>query len=78
MMRRALEKSIPMPRDMPPPIPKEVLAKWYQKRRERMEWDRLIEALPLCMRRNPRLRQRPSTKRSLLCDVCSQDRRSAA
>lgn len=29
-------KSIPMPRDTPPPIPKEVLDKWYQKRRERM------------------------------------------
>jgi hypothetical protein len=29
-------KSIPMPRDTPPPIPKEVLDKWYAKRRERM------------------------------------------
>jgi hypothetical protein len=29
-------KKIPMPRDTPPPIPKEVLDKWYQKRRERM------------------------------------------
>jgi hypothetical protein len=29
-------KSIPMPRDTPPPIPKEVLDKWYQKRRDRM------------------------------------------
>jgi hypothetical protein len=29
-------KSIPMPRDTPPPIPKEILDKWYQKRRERM------------------------------------------
>jgi hypothetical protein len=29
-------KRIPMPRDTPPPIPKEVLDKWYQKRRERM------------------------------------------
>jgi hypothetical protein len=29
-------KAIPMPRDTPPPIPKEVLDKWYQKRRERM------------------------------------------
>ncbi|TVY60897.1 Protein saf1 [Lachnellula suecica] len=29
-------KGIPMPRDTPPPIPKEVLDKWYQKRRERM------------------------------------------
>lgn len=33
-------KSIPMPQDTPPPIPKEVLDKWYQKRRERMERDR--------------------------------------
>ncbi|KAH6679611.1 WW domain binding protein 11-domain-containing protein [Halenospora varia] len=29
-------KAIPMPRDTPPPIPKEILDKWYQKRRERM------------------------------------------
>lgn len=29
-------KSIPMPRDTPPPISKEILDKWYQKRRERM------------------------------------------
>jgi len=29
-------KRIPMPRDTPPPIPKEALDKWYQKRRERM------------------------------------------
>lgn len=29
-------KAIPMPRDTPPPIPKEVLDRWYQKRRERM------------------------------------------
>jgi len=29
-------KSIPMPRDTPPPIPKEILDKWYQKRRERI------------------------------------------
>ncbi|KAH7336172.1 WW domain binding protein 11-domain-containing protein [Rhexocercosporidium sp. MPI-PUGE-AT-0058] len=29
-------KSIPMPRDSPPPVPKEVLDKWYQKRRERI------------------------------------------
>lgn len=28
-------KRIPMPRDTPPPIPKEVLDKWYQKRRDR-------------------------------------------
>lgn len=28
-------KNIPMPRDTPPPIPKEILDKWYQKRRER-------------------------------------------
>jgi hypothetical protein len=28
-------KNIPMPRDTPPPIPKEVLDRWYQKRRER-------------------------------------------
>ncbi|ORY67389.1 WW domain binding protein 11 [Pseudomassariella vexata] len=28
-------KSIPMPRDTPPPIPKEVMDKWYAKRRER-------------------------------------------
>jgi len=26
-------KSIPMPRDTPPPIPKEILDKWYAKRR---------------------------------------------
>lgn len=35
-------KSIPMPRDTPPPIPKEVLDKWYQKRRERTERDREV------------------------------------
>ncbi|KHJ35144.1 putative ww domain binding protein 11 protein [Erysiphe necator] len=29
-------KRIPMPRDTPPPIPKEILDKWYQKRRDRM------------------------------------------
>lgn len=29
-------KRIPMPRDTPPPIPKEILDKWYQKRRERI------------------------------------------
>lgn len=28
-------KSIPMPRDTPPPIPKEILDKWYAKRREK-------------------------------------------
>jgi hypothetical protein len=28
-------KSIPMPRDTPPPIPKEILDKWHQARRER-------------------------------------------
>lgn len=28
-------KSIPMPRDTPPPIPKDVLNKWYQARREK-------------------------------------------
>jgi hypothetical protein len=28
-------KGIPMPRDTPPPIPKEILDKWYQARRER-------------------------------------------
>ncbi|KAH7176472.1 WW domain binding protein 11-domain-containing protein [Dactylonectria macrodidyma] len=28
-------KSIPMPRDTPPPIPKEVLDKWYSERRAR-------------------------------------------
>jgi hypothetical protein len=33
-------KSIPMPRDTPPPIPKEVLDKWYQKRREKMARER--------------------------------------
>jgi hypothetical protein len=33
-------KSIPMPRDTPPPIPKEILDKWYQKRRERMGLNR--------------------------------------
>lgn len=30
-------KRIPMPRDTPPPIPKEFLDKWYQKRRERWQ-----------------------------------------
>ncbi|KAG9239133.1 WW domain binding protein 11-domain-containing protein [Amylocarpus encephaloides] len=30
-------KRIPMPRDTPPPFPKEVLDKWYQKRRERWQ-----------------------------------------
>ncbi|EKD14625.1 tetracycline transporter [Drepanopeziza brunnea f. sp. 'multigermtubi' MB_m1] len=29
-------KRIPMPRDTPPPIPKEILDRWYQKRRERI------------------------------------------
>jgi hypothetical protein len=29
-------KAIPMPRDTPPPIPKEILDKWYQARREKM------------------------------------------
>lgn len=29
-------KNIPMPRDTPPPIPKEILDKWYQARRERL------------------------------------------
>ncbi|KAH8597935.1 WW domain binding protein 11-domain-containing protein [Bisporella sp. PMI_857] len=29
-------KIIPMPRDTPPPIPKEILDKWYQARRERL------------------------------------------
>jgi hypothetical protein len=29
-------RRIPMPRDTPPPIPKEVLDKWYQARRERI------------------------------------------
>ncbi|KUJ23473.1 uncharacterized protein LY89DRAFT_680220 [Mollisia scopiformis] len=33
-------KSIPMPRDTPPPIPKEVLDKWYSKRREKMAKER--------------------------------------
>jgi hypothetical protein len=33
-------KSIPMPRDTPPPIPKAILDKWYQKRRERMGQNR--------------------------------------
>ncbi|CZR51592.1 uncharacterized protein PAC_01469 [Phialocephala subalpina] len=33
-------KSIPMPRDTPPPIPKEVLDKWYAMRRERMVRER--------------------------------------
>jgi hypothetical protein len=28
-------RRIPMPRDTPPPIPKEILDKWYQRRRER-------------------------------------------
>lgn len=28
-------RSIPMPRDTPPPIPREVLDKWYKARRER-------------------------------------------
>jgi hypothetical protein len=28
-------RSIPMPRDTPPPIPKEILDKWYQARRQR-------------------------------------------
>jgi hypothetical protein len=28
-------RKIPMPRDTPPPIPKEVLDRWYQKRRDR-------------------------------------------
>jgi hypothetical protein len=30
-------KGIPMPRDTPPPFPKEVLDRWYQKRRERWQ-----------------------------------------
>ena len=33
-------RAIPMPRDTPPPIPKEILDKWYQARRERMGQNR--------------------------------------
>jgi hypothetical protein len=29
-------RAIPMPRDTPPPIPKDVLDEWYRKRRERL------------------------------------------
>jgi hypothetical protein len=32
-------KNIPMPRDTPPPIPKEILDKWYAKRRARRNAD---------------------------------------
>jgi hypothetical protein len=33
-------KNIPMPRDTPPPIAKEILDKWYQARRERLGLNR--------------------------------------
>jgi hypothetical protein len=33
-------KRIPMPRDTPPPIPKEILDKWYAKRRAKRAADR--------------------------------------
>jgi len=33
-------KAIPMPRDTPPPIPKEVLDRWYQARRERNNYNK--------------------------------------
>ncbi|KAK3311337.1 WW domain binding protein 11-domain-containing protein [Chaetomium strumarium] len=33
-------KSIPMPRDTPPPIPKEILDQWYAKRRAKRNADR--------------------------------------
>ena len=33
-------KRIPMPKDTPPPVPKEVLDKWYQARRDRMAAER--------------------------------------
>jgi hypothetical protein len=37
-------KSIPMPRDTPPPIPKDVLDRWYQARRERSGYRLSAEA----------------------------------
>lgn len=33
-------QKIPMPRDTPPPIPKDVMDKWYAKRRARREAER--------------------------------------
>lgn len=38
-------KSIPIPRDTPPPIPKEVLDKWYAKRRARRQGNANLEPL---------------------------------
>jgi hypothetical protein len=37
-------KRIPMPRDTPPPIPKEMLDEWYAKRRAKRNADRPQEA----------------------------------
>ncbi|KAK4124982.1 hypothetical protein N657DRAFT_679775 [Parathielavia appendiculata] len=37
-------KNIPMPRDTPPPIPKEILDEWYAKRRAKRAADRASEA----------------------------------
>lgn len=37
-------KRIPMPRDTPPPIPKEILDEWYAKRRAKRNADRPQEA----------------------------------
>ncbi|AEO65116.1 cc081527-51ad-4bd2-bae5-17e564bdbb3a [Thermothielavioides terrestris] len=37
-------RSIPMPRDTPPPIPKEILDEWYAKRRAKRNAERAPEA----------------------------------
>ncbi|KAK4248858.1 WW domain binding protein 11-domain-containing protein [Corynascus novoguineensis] len=37
-------KRIPMPRDTPPPIPKEILDEWYAKRRAKRNAERAAEA----------------------------------
>ncbi|KAK4236300.1 WW domain binding protein 11-domain-containing protein [Achaetomium macrosporum] len=38
-------KNIPMPRDTPPPIPKEILDEWYAKRRAKRSADRAPETV---------------------------------
>jgi hypothetical protein len=55
-------KNIPMPRDTPPPIPKEVLDKWYAKRRARRETNteaRNANAEPLGGRNRERFEKPP-------------------
>jgi hypothetical protein len=55
-------KSIPMPRDTPPPIPKEVLDRWYQKRRERMARERGTDANATPLGRDERSASAPKVE----------------